>query len=336
MNLHPAQFARPEKNKAVTCLLCPHVCLIQEGAQGICNVRLNKEGVLYSKVYGKNAGLAIDSIEKKPLYHFLPGSKTLSFGTTGCNLNCAFCQNWQLSKSKDTERLISASPQKIAQKALQQNCLSVACTYNDPIVFAEYAIDTAIECQHLGIKTVAVSAGYISKEACSPFFKHMDAVNIDLKSFNNSFYQRLTKSTLQPVLDTLIYIKHQTNCWLEITTLLIPNENDSAKEITQLSQWIVKNLGDTVPLHFSAFHPSYHYKHAQTTPRQTCIKARNIAIDNGLKYVYTGNIVDKEGSTTFCDHCHKVLIKRQGFALSEFNLIQNRCKFCKTICSGIF
>ncbi len=288
--------------------------------------------------YGRSSGFCIDPIEKKPLNHFLPGSAVLSFGTAGCNLACRFCQNWDISKAREFDRLTqSASPEQIARAAVLSGCRSVAFTYNDPVIFAEYAIDVAQACHAQGIKTVAVSAGYICAEPRADLFQHIDAANIDLKAFTESFYKRLCAGALAPVLETLVYLKRETRVWLEITTLLIPGENDSPQEIEALSTWILDNLGCDVPLHFTAFHPDWKLKDRPPTPPQTLKAARKLAISLGLRYVYTGNIYDEIGQTTYCHSCQTPLIGRDWYNLTLWNLDgSGRCKNCGTPCAGVF
>ena len=288
--------------------------------------------------YARNSGLCIDPIEKKPLFHFLPGSSILSFGTTGCNLACRFCQNWDLSKSRAANaRLTSGAPEAIATAARQQGSASVAFTYNDPVIFAEYAMDTADACHELGIKTVAVTAGFMHLAPAKAFFAKIDGANIDLKSFSDDFYHRLCAGRLRPVLDLLAYVRHQTRCWLEITTLIIPGLNDSADEIRRLSDWCYRELGSDVPLHFSAFRPSYRLTKVPATTPQQLRKARQIALDSGLRHVYIGNVDDAQGSTTYCPSCATPLIERHRYTLLRTCLDESgRCPQCNTAIPGVF
>ncbi|MCG8671156.1 MAG: AmmeMemoRadiSam system radical SAM enzyme, partial [Pseudomonadales bacterium] len=288
--------------------------------------------------YGRSTGFCVDPIEKKPLNHFYPGSPVLSFGTAGCNLFCRFCQNWDISKSKEVDILSSrATPEMIARSAHEAGCKSVAYTYNDPVIFHEYAIDVAQACKELDIKSVAVSAGYVCEEPREAFYRHMDAVNIDLKAFNEDFYWKLTGSHLQNVLETLEYIKKETDVWLEITTLLIPGENDSEAEIQALTQWVVEHLGQDVPLHFSAFHPDFQMTDLPATPKQTLVNARDIAIQNGIRYAYTGNVHHAEGDTTYCHNCGGVLIQRDWYELGSYHLGERgECLHCGETCAGVF
>lgn len=325
-------------NDKVQCTICPRNCILGEGQRGFCFVRKNINGEVTLTAYGYNTGIAVDPIEKKPLYHFYPGSKALSFGTTGCNLSCAFCQNWQSSRSKVEPTLLNkTSPEQIAELALEYNCKSVAFTYNEPTIFFEYAIDTAKECRKRGINTIAVTAGYINPEPRKEFYKYMDAANVDLKSFNPNFYKKYCLVELEPILDTIKYINHETDCWLELTTLLIEGENDSPEEITKECNWIKENIGVGVPLHFSAFHPSYKFMDRKPTGVGTLLKAHEIATKIGLKYVYTGNIIETTTSSTYCHNCKRNIIKRSGNCVEEYNLDEcGKCIYCGTQCSGVF
>lgn len=322
----------------IQCDLCPRFCKLREGQRGLCFVRANLDDEIVLTSYGRSSGYAIDPIEKKPLNHFLPGTPVLSFGTAGCNLACKYCQNWDISKSREIDTLADeASPELIATAAAELDCRSVAYTYNDPVIFHEYAIDVAKACREKGIKSVAVTAGYVTEEPRKEFYQYMDAANVDLKGFTEEFYFKLTGGHLAPVLETLEYIKHETDVWLEITTLLIPGHNDSDKEINELTQWVADKLGPDVPLHFSAFHPDYKMMNVPPTPVETLIRAREIAIKNGLRYAYTGNVHYPEGDTTYCHHCGEVLIGRDWYRLTAWNLDANgACKSCGTPCAGVF
>lgn len=322
----------------VQCDLCPRFCKLREGQRGLCFVRANQGGKIVLLSYGRSSGFCIDPIEKKPLNHFLPGTPVLSFGTAGCNLACKFCQNWDISKSRETDILADrASPEQIANSAQELGCRSVAFTYNDPVIFHEYAIDVAKACRARQIKTVAVSAGFVCAAPRAEFYQQIDAANIDLKAFSENFYLHLTGSHLQPVLDTLIYLKNETDVWLELTTLLIPGKNDSVEEIDAMTKWVVNNLGSDVPVHFSAFHPDYKMLDVEATPAQTLSRSRDIAIKNGIHYAYTGNVHDKKGSSTYCANCAKILIGRDWYQLSDWNLNdRGQCKHCGHICAGVF
>ena len=322
----------------VQCDLCPRFCKLHEGQRGLCFVRANQDNRIVMTSYGLSSGYCIDPIEKKPLNHFLPGTPVLSFGTAGCNLACKFCQNWDISKSREIHTLAdSASPELIARAAQELGCRSIAYTYNDPVIFHEYAIDVAKACHEVGVKSVAVSAGYVCPEPRAEFYQHMDAANIDLKAFDENFYHKLTGAHLQPVLETLQYLHHDTDVWLETTTLLIPGKNDSEKELQEMTQWVVENLGPDMPMHFSAFHPDYKMKDIPPTPKETLIKARDIAMKNGVRYAYTGNVHNQAGDSTYCHHCGTTLIGRDWYQLSEWNLDEKgHCKSCGTACAGVF
>lgn len=325
------------QNGKVQCLICPRNCSLKEGQEGFCHVRKNVNNNIVLETYGYNTGLAIDPIEKKPLYQFYPTSPILSFGTLGCNMGCQFCQNWKTTKNKSQcSNFNKTSPQEIVQIAKYYRCKSVAFTYNDPIIFFEYALDCAKLCRQEGIKTVAVTSGYINPEPAKEFFSHMDAANIDLKAFSQSFYAKNCLAKLQPVLDTIKYVVTQTNCHIELTTMLIEGENDSDAEILSECNWILNNLGANVPLHFSAFFPRYKFQNKNATSFQTLQNAYNIAKKAGLNYVYTGNITNIETSTTYCKNCGKPVIKRNGYQLLEYNLVNGLCKFCSCKCDGRF
>jgi pyruvate formate lyase activating enzyme len=322
----------------IQCDLCPRECKLKNGQSGLCFVRACENDQIVLTTYGRSSGFCIDPIEKKPLNHFYPGTPVLSFGTAGCNLACKFCQNWDISKSRQMDTLAdSASPEKLALAAKKTGCRSIAFTYNDPVIFHEYAIDVADACHDLDIKTVAVSAGYVMPEPRTEFYKYIDAANIDLKAFTESFYHKVTGSHLAPVLETLSYLKHETNVWFEITNLIIPGENDSEKEINQMTEWIASELGPDVPLHFSAFHPDWKMQDKPRTSLQILQKARSIAIMNGLNYVYTGNVHDAEGDTTFCHECGEELIVRDWYEIKGWHMSDGgACPKCNTICAGIF
>jgi pyruvate formate lyase activating enzyme len=335
---HPGRWWHPLPDGRIQCDLCPRDCRLHDGQRGACYVRQREGEQMVLTTYGRSSGFCIDPIEKKPLNHFYPGSAVLSFGTAGCNLACKFCQNWDISKSRDMDRLMDqASPQQIAQAARDAGCSSAAFTYNDPVIFAEYAIDTARACQELGIRTVAVTSGYIHAEPAREFFAVMDAANVDLKAFTDAFYYKLTGAHLQPVLDTLVYLRHETSVWTEITTLLIPGYNDSSAEIEALSKWVYRELGPDVPLHFSAFHPDYKMPDVPPTPPATLSRARQIARDQGLHYVYTGNVHDTAGDTTFCPGCNAALIVRDWYQILDYQLTASgHCPHCHTAIAGRF
>jgi pyruvate formate lyase activating enzyme len=335
---YPGRWWHPLDDGRIQCDLCPRDCRLHDGQRGACFVRQNIGGEMILTTYGRSSGFCIDPIEKKPLHHFYPGTSVLSFGTAGCNLACKFCQNWDISKSKDMDRLMDqAAPDEIARAAAESNCKSVAFTYNDPVIFAEYALDTADACHARGIQTVAVTAGYIHADPRREFYSKLDAANVDLKAFTDEFYFKLTGAHLSPVLETLRYIKHETNTWLEITTLLIPGKNDSDAELEAMTQWIAKELGPDVPLHFSAFHPDYKMTDIPATPAQTLSHARAIAMQAGLHYVYTGNVHDTDGGTTYCPSCHAPLIVRDWYRIEDYRLTADgHCPHCQTQIAGHF
>ncbi len=334
----PTQYWHRLPDGRTQCDLCPRACKLHEGQQGLCFIRACEEGRIVLTSYGRSSGFCIDPIEKKPLHHFYPGTPVLSFGTAGCNLACKFCQNWDMSKSREMDTLAStAMPEQLVETASNLGCRSIAFTYNDPVIFMEYAIDVARLCRARDIKTVAVTAGYICPRPREEFFYWMDAANVDLKAFTDDFYYRLCGAHLQEVLDTLEYIRHHTNTWLEITTLLIPGQNDSPQEILAMCRWIAKHLGQDVPLHFSAFHPDWKMRDIPATPRETLSQARDIARSEGLKYVYTGNVHDPQGSSTYCPACGKRLIERDWYQLGEWHLAAgNTCAYCHTPIPGHF
>jgi len=334
----PTRYWQPLADGRIQCDLCPRACQLKEGQRGLCFVRANQGQQIVLTTYGRSSGFCIDPIEKKPLNHFLPGTPILSFGTAGCNLACKFCQNWDMSKSREMDTLADqAAPDTLARAAQKLACRSVAYTYNDPVIFHEYAIDVAKECHKLDIKSVAVTAGYICDAPRQEFFKNMDAANVDLKAFSDKFYYKLTGAHLQPVLDTLRYLKHETNVWIELTTLLIPGENDSETELEKMTQWVVENLGPDVPMHFTAFHPDWKMLDKPPTPAHTLKMARTIALKNGVRYAYTGNVHDQQGGSTYCHNCGHLLIGRDWYILSDWNLnADGKCKQCGTVCAGVF
>ncbi|MDP6555920.1 MAG: AmmeMemoRadiSam system radical SAM enzyme [Pirellulaceae bacterium] len=326
-----------EGDERIVCDLCPRECHLKPGDRGFCFVRQNVDGEMMLTTYGRSTGFCIDPIEKKPLNHFLPGTSVLSFGTAGCNLGCKFCQNWDISKSREVERLSElASPAAVAAAARHFDCRSVAYTYNDPIIWAEYAIDTARACRVEGIKNVAVTAGYISSAARAPFFEFMDAANVDLKSFSEEFYYKVTYSHLQPVLETLEWLKKETDVWFEITNLLIPDTNDSPDELREMCNWILNHVGDEVPVHFSAFHSDFRMKDRPNTPPETLVAAREIAHQQGLKFCYVGNVNDVVNQSTYCPDCRGLLIQRNWYELGEYRLDHNHCGHCGMKIAGWF
>ncbi|MFN3235162.1 MAG: AmmeMemoRadiSam system radical SAM enzyme [Gammaproteobacteria bacterium] len=334
----PTQYWHKLEDGRIQCDVCPRFCKLRDGQRGLCFVRMNQDNKIVLTTYGRSSGFCLDPIEKKPLNHFLPGSSVLSFGTAGCNLACKFCQNWDISKSREIDTLADeASPEMIALTASQAGARSIAFTYNDPVIFMEYGIDTAKACKEYGIKTVAVTAGYMCPEPRAEFYRYMDAANIDLKAFTETFYYKLTGSHLQPVLDTIVYLKKETNVWIELTTLLIPGENDTPKEIEKMCTWIMDNVGPDVPLHFSAFHPDYKMMDKPHTPIEKLIMARDIAKKHGLHYVYCGNVHDSNTGSTYCHQCGECIIGRDWYEILSYDLDDSgKCKFCGAQCAGVF
>jgi len=334
---HKANFYHIVSNTKIQCDLCPRQCVIPKGQHGFCFVRQNHNQAMILTTYGRSSGFCIDPIEKKPLNHFYPGQPILSFGTAGCNLGCKFCQNWDISKAKELDKTQEqASPLEIAITTKKLNCLGIAFTYNDPVIFAEYAIDIAKECHQLDLKTVAVTAGYIMPEARKKFFKHIDAANIDLKAFSQTFYKKICMANLDPILDTLVYLKHETDVWFELTNLIIPQNNDNHKELDEMTKWIVKHLGPDIPLHFTAFHPDYKMTDIPKTEAKSLLEAYNIAKQNGLHYVYTGNIYDQKTGSTYCPSCNHCIIERNWYELGNYHISNGCCKFCNTKIAGKF
>jgi len=334
----PTRWWHALEDGRVQCDLCPRFCKLREGQRGMCFVRAREGDAVVLTTYGRSSGFCIDPIAKKPLNHFLPGSAVLSFGTAGCNLACDFCQNWDISKSREVETLSEdATPQAIARAAAETGCRSVAFTYNDPVIFMEYAVDVADACHERGILAVAVTAGEICPEPRREFYRHMDAANVDLKAFTPEFYRKVCKGDLQTVLDTLVYLKHETSVWFEITTLLIPGKNDSSEEIENECAWIRRELGPDVPLHFSAFHPDFRMLDVPATPHETLTRARRIALDQGLNHVYVGNVHDEAGSSTYCPSCGARVIGRDWYRLTAWELNeQGACSRCGTAIPGKF
>ena len=337
-DFYPTQYWHALADGRIQCDVCPRACKLKNGQRGLCFVRMAEGDAIVLTTYGRSSGYCIDPIEKKPLNHFLPGTPILSFGTAGCNLACKFCQNWDISKSREIDTLAdAASPETIAHAAQELGCRSVAFTYNDPVIFMEYAIDVAQACHEVGIKSVAVTAGYICDEPRVEFYNYMDAANVDLKGFTEDFYKKLCAGQLQPVLDTLVYLKHETDVWFEITNLIIPGQNDSDQELEAMTQWVVEHLGPDVPMHFTAFHPDYKMMDIPHTPPATLSRARDIAVKNGVRYAYTGNVHDERGGSTYCHGCGQKVIGRDWYELTAWRLERDgRCQNCGTPCDGVF
>ena len=338
MGFFPVDYWHLTSDGKIECDLCPRACKLKEGQRGKCFVRQCHGNSMVLTTYGRSSGFCIDPIEKKPLNHYYPGTPILSFGTAGCNLSCKFCQNWDISRSKEFDRLSDqATPKAIAQSAKDWECSGVALTYNDPVIFLEYGRDVALACHELDVNVVAVTNGYIWQQARMDFFDFIDAANVDLKSFSEDFYKTLTGGDLKTVLESLIYIRNRTKVWVEITTLLIPGENDSEAEIKKLCHWVLNEMGAATPLHFSAFHPDYKMRTLPATPLETLVKAREIALGMGLHYVYTGNVYYAPGDTTYCKNCGKALIERDWYNLSSYRLDhQGCCLYCGTKLAGHF
>ncbi|HJQ84357.1 MAG TPA: AmmeMemoRadiSam system radical SAM enzyme [Candidatus Binatia bacterium] len=335
--LHVARWWRSAERGKLLCTLCPRYCLIGEGQAGFCYIRQNHEGRLWSAGYGRSTGFAVDPIEKKPLNHFLPGARVLSFGTAGCNLGCKFCQNWDISKAKiDQHASEIASPGDVVELALRTGCAGIAYTYNDPVIWAEFVIDVAREARRAGLANVLVTAGYVTEEARGELFEHVDAANVDLKAFTEDFYHRVTFSHLDPVLRTLEWLRRETAVWTEITTLLIPGLNDREDEIAREADWIVEHLGPDVPLHFTAFHPDFKMTDRPRTPAATLARAREIARTRGVRYCYVGNVHDDEGQTTRCPSCDVALVVRDWHAIRRYRMDGDRCPDCGTAIAGRF
>ncbi len=342
MEFTPTKYWRRLDNGKVQCDVCPRHCQMREGQRGLCYVRGVEGGEVVLTTYGRSSGFCVDPIEKKPLNHFLPGTPVLSFGTAGCNLTCKFCQNHDISKARTVDKLQQqAAPAMIAEAAARTGCRSVAVTYNDPVIFLEYAIDVARACHERGVNMVAVTAGYVTPDARREFYSHMDAANVDLKAFTARFYKELCSAELDKVLETLVYVKHETDCWLEITDLLIPGHNDDDDEIKAMSDWVLENLGPNVPMHFSAFHPDWKMTDVPRTPPETLFKARQIALDAGVRHVYCGNVHDKPTGSTYCHNCGEMIIGRDWYELSDWALscagnYSGNCSHCGEAVPGRF
>jgi len=334
----PGRFWHRLDDDRLQCDVCPRECRLHEGQRGLCFVRGRVDDQVVLTSYGRSSGFCVDPIEKKPLNHFLPGSAVLSFGTAGCNLSCRFCQNWDISKSREIERLSDAAgPDDIAAAAERLGCRSVAMTYNDPTIFLEYAVDVADACRARGIKAVLVTAGYVNDDARRELYAHVDAANVDLKAFTDDFYRRVSAARLQPVLDTLVYLRHETDVWFEITTLLIPGHNDSDAEIAEECAWLAEHLGPDVPLHFTAFHPDFKMRDVPPTPPATLRRARAIALEHGLRYVYTGNVHDPDGQTTRCPGCAEPVVVRDWYRMLRYELTDaGTCAACGTRVAGVY
>jgi len=334
---HPTRWWTRLDDGRVRCDVCPRACALHEGQRGLCFVRAREGGAIVLTTYGRSSGFCVDPIEKKPLAHFLPGTPVLSFGTAGCNLACRFCQNWDISKSRETDTLAdAATPEAIAEAAVRTGCRSVAFTYNDPVIFLEYAVDVAAACRARGIRSVAVTAGYVEPGPRDELFGAIDAANVDLKAFTDDFYHRVCAGRLGPVLETIEHVANATGVWLELTTLLIPGLNDGDAELDAMTRWVVEHAGPDVPMHLTAFHPDWRMRDRPPTPPATLARARAIAVGNGVRYAYTGNVHDPEGQTTRCHRCGATLIGRDGYELGAWGLVDGRCAACGERCPGVF
>ncbi len=335
--MYRARWSEPLPDGRLLCTLCPRYCRLADGQAGFCFIRKNENGAMVSLGYGRTTGFAVDPVEKKPLNHFLPGTPILSFGTAGCNLGCKFCQNWDISKARLADAASAEiSPDEVVALAEREGCPSVAMTYNDPVIWAEFAIDIARRARARGVRSVLVTAGYVTADARPELFADVDAANVDIKAFTDEFYNKVTFSHLDPILETLIWLKRSTKVWIELTNLMIPGLNDSPSETKQLAEWVGRELGDEVPLHFTAFHPDFKMRDIPRTPPATLTRARAIAREVGLKYVYTGNVHDREGGTTWCPDCGAAVIERDWYAVDPAGLDGNRCRSCGRSIAGVF
>lgn len=333
---HPARWWRPGRDGLVECGLCPRGCRIPQGQFGFCAIRRNVDGNLVTLSYGRPTGFGVDPIEKKPLNHFLPGSSILSFGTAGCNLGCSYCQNWHISRAEADASRPPVEPEEVVRLAIREKCSSIAFTYNEPVIFGEFLIDVAGEARRAGLRNVMVTNGYVTPEARREIFRDVDGANVDLKSFRDVFYKEQASARLAPVLDTLVWIRNETDIWLEITTLLIPELNDSEEEIREECVWIRENLGAHTPVHFTAFHPDFRLTGIPRTPADSLRNARKIALDEGLAFVYIGNVFDSEAQSTICPECGEVLIERDRHSVASNRLKGGKCPSCGAAIPGLF
>ena len=331
-----ARYYEKLSDKQVLCNLCPNECVIPNGERGICGVRENREGKLYSLVYAKPCTWHADPIEKKPFYHFLPGTLAYSIATAGCNVECKFCQNWQIAQSRPEEiRQLDMPPATIVKNAKRNQCLSIAYTYNEPVIFQEFMVDTAKIGKENGIRSVMVSNGYINKKPLKEICQNLDAIKIDLKAFREEYYNEIVDGELKPVLDTLLTLKKE-GIWFEIVYLVVPTLNDSEEEIRDMCKWVVQNLGKNVPVHFSRFHPQYKLRNLPATPKKTLDMAYKIGLEEGINYVYVGNLPGHKGESTYCPSCKKTIIKRIGYTILEINISNGKCDFCGTEIAGVW
>jgi pyruvate formate lyase activating enzyme len=337
VNLHAARWWHKQEDGRLLCTLCPRFCKLHEGQAGFCYIRKAENGQMWSLGYGRTTGFAVDPVEKKPLNHFLPGSTILSFGTAGCNLGCKFCQNWDISKARiDDEKSRPVSPAQVLDLVEREGCPSVAMTYNDPVIWAEFAIDVAREARRRGKRAVLVTAGYVTEEARPELYADVDAANVDLKAFTEDFYKKITLGELAPVLETLVWLKKNTRVWIELTNLMIPGLNDDPAETRRLCEWVATELGLDTPLHFTAFHPDFKMLDRPGTPPATLTRARAIAREIGLRYIYTGNVHDREGQTTWCPSCGAAVIERDWYQVIPSGLTDGKCAACGQRIAGVF
>jgi pyruvate formate lyase activating enzyme len=334
---HPTSWSTRLEDGRIRCDVCPRACDLREGQRGLCFVRRRESDAIVLTTYGRSSGFCVDPIEKKPLSHFLPGTSVLSFGTAGCNLACRFCQNWDISKSREVDTLADeASPERIADAALRLGCRSVAFTYNDPVIFLEYAVDVADACRERGVGAVAVTAGYVNPAPGRELFAHLDAANVDLKGFTEGFYHGVCAGHLSPVLDMLELLVHETDVWVELTNLVIPGLNDGDEELDAMTRWVVERLGPDVPMHFTAFHPDWKMRDRPPTPPSTLSRARRIALANGVRHAYTGNVHDPGGQSTYCAGCGAPVIGRDGYEITAWRLDERgACGACGARCPGV-
>ncbi len=335
--MQEASFYDKLEGRKVQCRLCRHRCLIANGKRGICTVRENRQGILYSLIYGIPCAYHVDPIEKKPLFHCLPGSKAFSIATAGCNFRCLHCQNYdisQISNDKDVISGQSISPEEVVNLALNSGCKNISYTYTEPTIFYEYAFDIARLAKNSGIYNNFVTNGYIEEEPLTAIRPYLDAANIDLKGFNEAFYRNICGAKLSRVLDTIKLYK-KLGIWIEITTLIIPGHNDSEAELRAIAQFIKHELGTETPWHVSAFYPTYKLLDAARTPPKTLHRAREFGLEEGLRYVYEGNIPGSDGENTYCHNCNKLVIRRYGYSISDYNIKDGGCQFCGAIIDGI-
>ena len=331
-----AKYYKKLEHKEIQCLLCPKECKVGDKERGYCGVRENQDGVYYTLVHSLICSANVDPIEKKPFFHFLPSTKAFSIATAGCNMNCKFCQNWQISQVRPEQvDNYNLTPELVASYAEHNGCESIAYTYSEPVIFYEYMLDCAKEGRKRGIKSVVVTAGYINHDPLVELCKEVDAIKVDFKGFTEKYYRDICRCELKPIMDRLVDLA-KIGIWLEIVYLMVPTLNDDMKDIKRMCKWMLKDLGPLVPIHFSRFHPHYLLKNLPPTPVSSLEKAREIALETGLKYVYIGNVFGHEGENTYCPNCKKKIIGRIGYTITEMNIKDNKCKFCGEIIPGVW